>query len=260
MTSPGMAEDIVLVSAADGVMTITFNRPGVRNAINKAMANAIGSALDELDRRTDLVAGVLAGNGPAFCSGMDLKAFLAGERPVVAGRGFAGIAERGSDKPLIAAVEGFAVAGGFEVVLACDLIVAGRSAVFALPEVKRGLVAAGGGLMRLPQRIPLQWAMEFALTGDNLTAARAAEIGLVNRLTEDGGALDEAVGMAKKLAANGPLAVRATKQILTRGLDWPAGEFFARRSAYSEPVRSSADAREGASAFTERRPPRWRGE
>jgi enoyl-CoA hydratase len=233
MTSLGPAKDIVLVDVADGVMTITLNRPGVRNAINEAMANAIGSALDELDRRSDLLAGVLAGNGPAFCSGMDLKAFLAGERPVVAGRGFAGIAERGSDKPLIAAVEGFAVAGGFEVVLACDLVVAARSAVFALPE--------------------------FALTGDNMTATRAAELGLVNRLVDDGRARDEAMSLAKKIAANGPLAVRATKQILSRGLDWPAGEFFGHQSAYSDKVRSSADAREGASAFAEKRPPQWRG-
>jgi enoyl-CoA hydratase len=260
MTSAGPAKDIVLVGVADGVMTITLNRPEVRNAINGAMAAAIGSALDELDRRSDLVAGVLAGNGPAFCSGMDLKAFLAGERPVVADRGFAGIAERGSDKPLIAAVEGFAVAGGFEVVLACDLIVAGRSAMFALPEVKRGLVAAGGGLMRLPRRIPFQQAMEFALTGDNLTATRAAEIGLVNRLVDDGTARDEAVTLAKKIAVNGPLAVQATKQILSHGLDWPASEFFGRQSAYSEPVRSSADAREGALAFAEKRSPQWRGE
>ena len=176
------------------------------------------------------------------------------------GRGFAGIAERGSDKPLIAAVEGFAVAGGFEVVLACDLVVAGRSAVFALPEVRRGLVAAGGGLMRLPQRVSLQLAMELALSGDNLAAARAYEIGLVNRLADDGRARDEAAVLARKIAANGPLAVRATKQILTRGLDWPASEFFGRQSAYSEPVRSSADAREGALAFAEKRPPRWWGE
>ena len=260
MTGPGPAKDIVLVGVADGVMTITLNRPGVRNAINEAMATAIGSALDELDRRSDLVAGVLAGNGPAFCSGMDLKAFLAGERPAVADRGFAGIAERGSDKPLIAAVEGFAVAGGFEVVLACNLVVAGRSAVFALPEVKRSLVAAGGGLMRLPRRIPFQCAVELALTGDNLTAPRAAQIGLVNRLTDDGRAREEAVALAKRIAANGPLAVRATKQILTHGLDWPADEFFGRQSAYSEPVRSSADAREGALAFAEKRPPQWRGE
>jgi enoyl-CoA hydratase len=221
---------------------------------------AVGAALDELDRRHDLVAGVVAGNGPAFCAGMDLKAFLAGQRPVVAGRGFAGIAERGSDKPLVAAVEGYAVAGGFEIVLACDLVVAGRSAVFALPEVKRGLLAAGGGLMRLPQRIPFQLAMELALTGANLPAVRAHEIGLVNRLVDDGSAREESVALARTIAVNGPLAVRATKQVILNGLDWSAGEFFARQSAYSEAVRSSADAREGAAAFTEKRAPRWRGE
>ena len=260
-TEPAQAtEPVVLVDAADGIMTITLNRPRVRNAVNHAVAVAIGAALDQLDRRPDLVAGVLAGNGPAFCSGMDLKAFLAGERPTVPGRGFAGIAERGSDKPLIAAVEGYALAGGFEIVLACDLIVAGRSAVFALPEVKRSLVAAGGGLMRLPRRIPFQWAMELALTGDNLTAPQAREIGLVNRLVGDGRARDEAMALARKIAANGPLAVKATKRILAQGLSWPADEFFARQSELSEPVRASADAREGALAFAEKRSPRWRGE
>jgi enoyl-CoA hydratase len=251
--------DEVLVDFHGRVAVITINRPQARNAVNHAVSAGVAQALDDLDERDDLTVGIITGAGGTFSSGMDLKAFLAGERPVVAGRGFAGIAERGSDKPLIAAVEGFAVAGGFEVVLACDLIVAGRSAVFALPEVKRGLVAAGGGLMRLPQRIGFQQAMEFALTGDNLTATRAAEIGLVNRLADDGSARDEAVALAKKIAANGPLAVRATKQILGHGLDWPACEFFGRQSAYSESVRSSADAREGALAFAEKRPPQWRG-
>lgn len=260
MNAPEPAEPVVLVDVADGVMSITLNRPRMRNAVNAAVAAAIGSALHELDRRTDLVAGVLAGNGPAFCSGMDLKAFLAGERPTMPGRGFAGIAERGSDKPLIAAVEGYALAGGFEIVLACDLIVAARSAVFALPEVKRGLVAAGGGLMRLPQRVPLQLAMELALTGETLTASAAREAGLVNRLVEEGQAREEAMALAKKIAANGPLAVRATKQVLTRGLSWPAEEFFSRQAELSEPVRSSADAREGALAFAEKRSPQWRGE
>jgi enoyl-CoA hydratase len=191
---------------------------------------------------------------------MDLKAFLAGERPVAGDRGFAGIAQRGSEKPLIAAVEGHAVAGGFEIVLACDLVVAGRSAVFALPEVKRSLVAAGGGLMRLPQRIPYQVAMELALTGDTLSAARATELGLVNRLVDDGQARASAAALAGAIAANGPLAVRATKQVISRGLGWPAAEFFDRQSTFTEAVRSSADAREGAVAFAERRSPRWRGE
>ncbi len=162
MTSPEPAEDIVLTGVADGVMTITLNRPGVRNAINEAMANAIASALDELDRRSDLVAGVLAGTAGVLL-GHGSQGLPGRKRGRSWPRGFAGIAERGSDKPLIAAVEGFAVAGGFEVVLAGDLASPGGPRLFALPEVKRGLVAAGGGLMRLPQRIGFQQAMEFAL-------------------------------------------------------------------------------------------------
>jgi len=259
MTSPGPAKDIVLVGVADGVMTITLNRPGVRNAINEAMANAIGAALDELDRRSDLVAGVLAGNGPAFCAGMDLKAFLAGERPSTEGRGFAGIVERPPAKPVIAAVEGAAVAGGFEVALACDLLVAAQDARFGLPEVKRGLVAAGGGLLRLPRRVPYHLAMEWALTGEYIPAERAAQIGLVNRLVAPGTAAAEAAGLARAIAANGPLAVAATKRIIVESADWPREEQFARQREISEPVRASQDAREGALAFREKRPPRWQG-
>ena len=249
----------VLVDCERGVLVVMLNRPHVRNAINMATARAIGAALDELDRRDDLAAGVLVGAGTTFCSGMDLKAFLAGERPSVPGRGFAGIVERGSDKPLIAGVEGHAVAGGFEIALACDLIVAGESAAFGLPEVKRSLVAAGGGLLRLPQRSPSAIAMELALTGATLPAARAHELGLVNRLVPDGSARAAAVGLAQEIAANGPLAVRTTKQIVNRSHGWPADEFFERQRPLAEAVRSSEDAREGARAFTEKRAPVWQG-
>jgi enoyl-CoA hydratase len=251
--------DTVLTGVVDGVLVITINRPDVRNAINTATAEGIAAALDELDARTDLVAGVITGAGSSFCTGMDLKAFLAGERPSVPGRGFAGIVERPPDKPIIAAVEGYAIAGGFEIALACDMIVAASDATFGLPEVKRGLVAAGGGLLRLPSRAPYQLAIEWALTGSFVPARRAAEVFLVNRLTEPGLALETALEIARVIAANGPLAVRATKRILTESREWPAGDAFARQSEINEPVRASADAREGALAFKEKRPPQWRG-
>ncbi|WP_156757471.1 crotonase/enoyl-CoA hydratase family protein [Actinokineospora pegani] len=247
------------VAARGGVLVVTINRPEVRNAIDTATAVAIGDALDRLDADPDLVAGVLTGAGGTFCAGMDLKAFLNGERPRVEGRGFAGIVERASAKPLIAAVEGHAVAGGFEIVLACDLVVATDKAVFGLPEVKRGLVAAGGGLMRLPQRVPYQVALELALTGDPLPATRAHDLGLVNRLVGVGEALDAAVELGERIARNGPLAVAATKRIVTAARDWPAEDFFARQAPLAEAVRSSDDAREGASAFKEKREPRWSG-
>ena len=179
------------------------------------MAEGVAAALDRLDGDDGLRVGVLTGAGGTFCAGMDLKAFVAGERPFVGGRGFAGIVRRPPAKPLIAAVEGWAVAGGFEIALACDLIVAARDARFGIPEVKRGLVAAGGALIRLPRRIPYHLAMELALTGDPIDAERAHAIGLVARLTEPGGAVAAARELAATIAANGPLAVAATKRILT---------------------------------------------
>jgi enoyl-CoA hydratase len=259
-TAPGpSAGDAVIVEVADGIQIITINRPAVRNAVNTATAEAIAAAVDELDERDDLVLGVLTGAGGTFCAGMDLKAFLAGERPVVPGRGFAGLVEKPPAKPLIAAVEGAAVAGGFEIALACDLIVAADNAVFGLPEVKRGLVAAGGGLLRLPARVPYHLAMQWSLTGETITAAKAHAASLVNQLTAPDGALDGALGLARAIAANGPLAVRATKAIISQSRDWSLGEGFARQADYADPVRSSRDAREGALAFTEKRAPVWQG-
>jgi enoyl-CoA hydratase len=254
-----MMADVVLVERRDGVLVITINRPDVRNAINTATATAIADAVDELDGSDDLVAGVITGAGKSFCTGMDLKAFLAGERPSVRDRGFAGIVEKPPEKPMIAAVEGHAIAGGFEIVLACDLIVAASDAVFGLPEVRRGLVAAGGGLLRLPRRVPFHLAMEWALTGGFVPAPRAHEVALVNRLTEPGRALPVALELAGAIAANGPLAVRASKKIVSSAAAWAPGEAFARQREISEPVRASEDAREGARAFAEKRPPRWRG-
>jgi enoyl-CoA hydratase len=251
--------DSVLTEVIDGVLIVTINRPDARNAINTETAIGIGDAMDRLDDDGTVVAGIVTGAGGTFCAGMDLKAFLAGERPSIPGRGFAGIVEQPPAKPIIAAIEGYAIAGGFEIALACDMIVAADNAKFGLPEVKRGLVAAGGGLMRLPERVPRPLAIEWALTGDLIPARRGHEVGLVNRLTPPDGALDEALALARTIAANGPLAVAASKQIIVEAPGWPAAEMFVRQREISEPVRASEDAREGATAFKEKRAPRWRG-
>ncbi len=251
--------DTVLTQYADGVAVITINRPEARNALDAEVARGVVAALDELEAREDLVVGVITGAGGTFCSGMDLKAFLRGETPIIPGRGLVGLTEAPPGKPLIAAVEGYALAGGCEIALACDLVVAAGNAKFGIPEVRRGLVAAAGGLLRLPQRIPYQVAMEYALTGEFLDAPRAHSLGLVNRLTEPGGALEGARALAAVIAANGPLAVRTTKQIIAQAAQWPAEEAWTRQQALVEAVFASADAREGASAFAEKRAPRWTG-
>jgi enoyl-CoA hydratase len=190
---------------------------------------------------------------------MDLKAFVAGESSWVGDRGFAGITQRSADKPLIAAVEGFAMAGGLEVALACDLIVASRGTRLGIPEVKRSLVAAGGALLRMPRRMPYHVVMELALTGDPMPAERFHEFGVVNRLAEPGGAVDAALELAGAIAKNGPLAVAASKQILQEQYDWSTAEMWDRQGAISGPVYGSEDAKEGASAFKEKREPRWQG-
>jgi enoyl-CoA hydratase len=251
--------DEVLTERRGRVFVITINRPEQRNAVNAAVAAGIGSALDDLDADDGLSVGVLFGVGKGFCAGMDLKAFVTGERPFVEGRGFAGITQRSAAKPLIAAVEGFALAGGLEVALSCDLIVAARGARLGIPEVKRGLFAAGGGLLRLPRALPRNVAMEMALTGDPIEAERAHELGLVSRLTEPGEALTAALELADTIAANGPLALAATKRILVESADWPDSEFFKRQQPIYDPVFNSEDAREGATAFAERRAPVWKG-
>ena len=252
-------EQAVLTERRDRVLVITINRPDQRNAVNAAVAAGIASALDELDSEPELSVGILTGAGKGFCAGMDLKAFVAGESPYAGDRGFAGITQRASAKPLIAAVEGFAVAGGLEVALACDLIVAARGARLGIPEVKRSLVAAGGALLRLPRALPRNVAMELALTGDPFDAERGYELGLVNRLADPGQALDTAIELAGAIAVNGPLALAATKRILLESLDWPDAEFFARQGEIAGPVMTSADAREGSVAFAEKRAPVWRG-
>ncbi|MFD7867152.1 crotonase/enoyl-CoA hydratase family protein [Streptomyces sp. NPDC059783] len=254
-----MTDAVLAEHRPDGITVITINRPEARNAVNKAVAEGVAAALDALDRRDDQVVGVLTGAGGTFCSGMDLKAFLAGERPVVEGRGLCGMTEAPPRKPMIAAVEGYALAGGCEIVLACDLVVAAEDARFGIPEVKRGLVARAGGLLRLPQRIPYQIAMEIALTGGFLEANQAYSFGLVNRITERGGALDGALGLAGEIAANGPLAVRVTKEIIAGQAEEPVTDGWARMLELSAPVFTSEDAEEGPRAFAEKRAPRWTG-
>ncbi len=249
----------VLTERRDNVLLITLNRPDQRNAVNGALADGVASALDTLDGDDGLAVAVLTGAGKGFCSGMDLGAFAAGERPWHAERGFAGIVQQPPRKPIIAAVEGFAVAGGLEVALACDLIVAAAGAKLGIPEVKRSLVAAGGALLRLPRRLPAGIAMELALTGDPITAERAHELGLVNRIAEPGTAVDVAIGLATTIAGNGPLAVAATKTILSEQFSWEERDFWHRQGEISGPVLISEDAREGAVAFKEKRDPVWKG-
>ncbi|MGI8902762.1 MAG: crotonase/enoyl-CoA hydratase family protein [Solirubrobacteraceae bacterium] len=254
-----MNDSAVLTEPREDVLVVTINRPEQRNAVDAAVAQGIASSLDQLDADDALSIGVITGSGQGFCAGMDLKAFVAGERPYAGDRGFAGITRRGTVKPLIAAVEGFAVAGGLEVALACDLIVAARGAKLGIPEVKRSLVAAGGALLRLPRVLPRNVAMELALTGESILAERGFELGLVNRLADPGETLDVALELAAAVARNGPLALAASKRILTESADWPEAEFFERQDAIAQPVMRSQDAREGATAFAEKRPPVWRG-
>lgn len=252
-------DQAVLTERRGRTLVITLNRPDARNAVNSALAHGVAAALDELDSDDELSIGILTGAGNGFCAGMDLKAFVAGESPYVDGRGFAGIAQRASDKPVIAAIEGFAVAGGLEVALACDLIVAAKGAKLGIPEVKRSLVAAGGALLRLPKRIPYHVAMELALTGDPISAERGAELGLVNRVAEPGGALDAALELADAIAKNGPLALIASKRILLEEPGWSEDEKWQKQGEISGPVFGSEDAREGATAFAEKREPEWKG-
>jgi enoyl-CoA hydratase len=255
---PSAVRDDVLVRRENGILIVTINRPQQRNAVNGAVADGIARALDLLDNDSGLRAGVLHGSGTAFCAGMDLKAFAAGEPVRDPVRGFAGIVERPPAKPLIAAVEGWALGGGFEIVLACDLVTAGKSARFGLPEVRRGLAARGGGVFRLPRRLPHALAMELIVTGAPLDADRAARFGLVNRLVDDGQALAAALALAAQIAANAPMSVRASKAVATESADWPLAEGFQRQRAYLEPVFASRDAAEGVAAFRERRDPVWR--
>lgn len=254
-----MSDGPVLVERRGAVLVVTMNRPEQRNAVNKAVSDGIGAAIRRLEDDPALTIGVLTGAGKGFSAGMDLAAFAKGELPFDPERGFAGMAQQRPAKPVIAAVEGFAVAGGLEVALCADLLVAARDARLGIPEVKRSLVAAGGALRRLPERIPMGLAMEMALTGDPVTAERGYEVGLVNVVAEPGGALDAALELAARIARNGPLGVAASKRILQAQGDWTETEFWERQGEIAGPVLFSEDAREGATAFKEKRDPVWRG-
>jgi enoyl-CoA hydratase len=249
----------VLSERQGNVLIITINRPEVRNAVNAAVAEGIGTALEELDADPELAVGVLTGAGGFFCAGMDLGAFVKGESPWYGDRGFAGISRRAARKPLIAAIEGFAVAGGMEIAISCDLVVAAKGAKMGIPEAKRSLVAAGGALLRLPRRMPYHVVMELALTGDHMPAERFHEFGLVNRLAEPGAALETALELASAIAKNGPLAIAASKQVLEQQQDWSLAEMWDKQTEIVAPVMTSEDAKEGSTAFKEKRDPVWQG-
>jgi enoyl-CoA hydratase len=254
-----MSDQAILTEGRDGILIVTINRPDARNSVNGDVAEGMAEALDRLDADDDLRVGIVTGAGGYFSAGMDLKAFVQGQSPYVGDRGFAGITQRSSRKPLIAAVEGFALAGGFEIALSCDLIVASREARFGIPEVKRSLVAAAGALLRLPKRIAYHQAMELALTGEPISAERARDLGIVNRLVEPGAALDVAIELAQQIMKNAPLALIASKEILQNAVDWTEEEGWAKQGEISGAVFTSEDAREGATAFAEKREPVWRG-
>lgn len=249
----------VLAERQGEILVITLNRPERRNAVTLEVSRLVAEAIDALDADPSLRCAIVTGAGGHFCSGMDLKSFIGGERPEIDGRGFAGVTEAPPSKPLIAAVEGYALAGGFELALACDLIVASETAVFGLPEATRGLVAGSGGLVRLARRIPAGIAMEYGLTGATMDAHVADRWGLLNRLVPAGEALATALALARTIAANAPLSVAAGKRIIVEQADWPSGELWDRQRPLVDAVVHSRDAQEGARAFTEKREPVWKG-
>jgi enoyl-CoA hydratase len=251
--------DALLTEQQGSILLVTINRPSKRNAVNGAVAHGVAAALDLLDRSPELRVGVIQGAGPTFCAGMDLEAYATGEVVHHSLRGFAGIVQQPPAKPLVAAVDGWALGGGFEIVLACDLVVAAPTARFGLPEVKRGLAARGGGVLRLAQRLPRAVAMELILTGTTIDGERAAELGLVNRLADSEDLLAEALALAGEVAANAPLAVRASKQVAIESADWRVDQSFDLQRRYLDPVFASRDAAEGVAAFRERRAPEWSG-
>lgn len=256
MSTPDTA---VRTDVHEQTLVITINRPKARNAVDSAVAAGIAAAVDELDTNPELRVGVLTGAEGTFSAGMDLKAAGRGESANVDGKGFAGLTEAATRKPLIAAVEGFAMGGGFELALACDMVVAAGGAQFALPEVKRGLIAGGGGVIRLPQRIPHHLAMELLLTGREISAERARELGVVNQVSTDGSALDDALELADEIGRNAPLALSAVKKVVREAGGTPEHEAFAAQRKEIRALTESEDFAEGVRAFSERRDPEWTG-
>lgn len=252
-------ERTIGVEVRDHIAVVTIDRPHRRNAINRVTADTLADTFAALDEAGNIRAIVLTGAGGTFSAGMDLRDFPEQGRPYVPGRGFAGFVQAPPRVPLIAAVEGWALGGGFEMVLACDLVVAAEGAKFGLPEVTRGLAARGGGAFRLSRRLPYALAMELILTGAPIAAERAFAHGLVNKVTPMGEALDGAMQLAQVVAANAPLAVAASVQVARRSIDWSDAESFQRQDAWFDPVFASADAAEGARAFSQRRAPEWKG-
>ncbi len=258
----------VLVERRGHIMIITINREGARNAVNEQVCLLAGRALQEADQDTDVRAVVLTGAGTkAFCAGADLKAMTRGERIIPEGEpwttwGLAGFVGQYVGVPTICAVNGAALGGGMEIALAADLVIASETAIFGLPEVKRGLVAGAGGAFRVAQQLPQRVAMKLLLTGDPISAAEAKEINLVNEVVPQDQVLDTAISLAEQIAANAPLSVRATKRIALRidGNDKPSDdEHWARTSAEMVAVSASDDAKEGPRAFAEKRDPVWTG-
>ncbi|MGX7729158.1 crotonase/enoyl-CoA hydratase family protein [Rhodococcus sp. 2H158] len=247
-----------------GIAVITLNRPRALNAVNAALATAVGTLLEQAEADDDVRVVVLTGAGRAFCAGADLKALATGESISAEGHpewGFAGYAQHWISKPTIAAVNGFALGGGTELVLASDLAVVDEEAQLGLPEVKRGLFAAAGGVIRLQQQIPRKVALELALTGEPISAAQGKELGLVNRVAPHGTALEVALGLAETIAANAPLSVRESKSMIHRtahGADWEPGVWEANAAAVKV-VFTSDDAKEGPTAFAQKRQPVWKG-
>ena len=248
-------EQAILVERRNRVMIITLNRPDAMNAINGALSNGLWNAIQELDADDTLTAGVITGSGRAFCAGMDLKAFARGEDIGPLNE----FVRKGASKPLIGAINGFALAGGCEVALTCDLLVASKAAKIGIREVKVGLFAAAGGVFRLPARVGYAKAMEMALTGDFMDADRALSIGLINQIAPAGEALAQAKVLAAKIAENGPLAVKRSKQVIKESIDWSQEEMFDKQQVITSAVFSSEDAIEGATAFAEKRKPNWKG-
>lgn len=256
-----MSEEAAVLTETRGkVLLITLNRPDAMNAVNGELAQGLADAVDELDNNPELSCAVLTGNGRGFCAGMDLKAFVQGDFPHIEGRGFAGITQQAPKKPIVAAVEGFALAGGLEVALSCDLIVASEGAKFGIPEAGVGLYAAAGGVFRLPRVLPYAVAMKMALTAQPITAEEAMGHGLVVEVTPKGGAVDAAIALAEQIAKNAPLSLMASKAVIRESKGLTEEECWAyQQEHWHELVFKSQDGIEGATAFAEKREPNWQG-